>query len=430
MYKKQIFVPLALAVLFAIFYPTIGNTQVQASCNISINRSAVPDLYFNNLTLIVQVNDASDFAVISNGQSIPFTQVGPNLIITTDAESLSVVLTPGTNLANLCDVEKAALLDDKRWVWSHGFDDNVNLLAAIQEFRAKSWPATIFPIAKDYDQTREQDWITDEPYVNRELLPAGWALGNHSWNHERFDTSTPTTDNYRADILDAQTRFNEGIARSATPNFKVMVFASPNFSGNYDEPFTEATQTTDLKLLETGNDFMLVVTGDAAYAPEGSPVTAQPLAGRTKIGRDISIEINPADTTARIDWMAANATEFRRFWYNTLSHGDREVNLKIVLDHIWNNYGPNGTNEAWVASSTEVYSYVVTRDNATVSVETSDEIPEINEEENSPNKLYLPMITMMKTWLGLQTDSEETKPLPSVLLKVSGHGLQQIKSAE
>ena len=430
MHNRLVFIPLALAVLFAIFYPTIGTTQEQASCNISIDRSAVPELYFNDLTLIVQVNDASDFAVISNGKAIPFTQAGPNLLVTTDADSFSVVLTPGTNLANLCDVEKAALLDDKRWAWSHGFDDNVNLLASIQEFRDKSWPATIFPIAKDYDQTREQDWITDEPYVNRELLPEGWALGNHSWNHERFDTSEPTIENYRADILDAQARFNESIARSSTPNFKVMVFASPNFSGNYDEPFSEATQTTDLKLLETGNDFMLVVTGDAAYAPEGSPVVAQPLTGRTKIGRDIAVEINPADVISKIDWMAANSTEFRRFWYNTLSHGDREANLKIVLEHIWNSYGPEGTNEAWVASSTEIYSYALTRDNAAISVETSDQIPEIEEGETSPNKLYLPMITMMRNWLGLQTDAEDPKPLPAVLLKVSGHGLQQMKSAE
>ena len=430
MHKNQIFIPIALAILLAIIYPTIGITQEQASCNISIDRGAVPDLYFNDLTLLVQVNDASDFAVISNGKTIPYTQVGPDLKITTDADSLSVVLTPGSNLANLCDVEKAALFDNKKWVWSHGFDDNVNLLPAITEFREKSWPATIFAIAKDYDQTREQDWITDEPYVNRELLPEGWALGNHSWNHERFETSTPTIDNYRADILDAQVRFNEGISRSSTPNFKVIVFASPNFSGNYDEPFAEATQTTDLKLIETGNDYMLVVTGDAAYAPEGSPIMAQPIAGRNKIGRDISVEINPADVVGRIDWMAANATEFRRFWYNTLSHGEREINLKIVVEHVWNNYGPNGTNEAWVASSTEVYSYILTRDNATVSVETSDEIPEINEEENNPNNLYLPMITMMKTWLGLQREGEESKPLPTVLLKVSGHGLQQLKTAD
>ena len=430
MHKKLIIIPITLAFLFAIIIPSVGMTQEQASCNISIDRGAVPDLYFNNLTLLVQVNDASDFTVISNGKSIPYTQVGPNLIITTDANSLSVVLTPGTNLANLCDVEKAALLEDKKWVWSHGFDDNVNLLAAIQEFREKSWPATIFAIAKDFDQTREQDWITDEPYFNRELLPERWALGNHSWNHERFDTSSPTIDNYRADILDAQVRFNEGIARSSIPDFKIIVFASPNFSGGYDQPFEEATQTTDLKLLETGNDYMLVVTGDTTYAPEGSSIAAQPLAGRNKIGRDISVEINPADVVNRIDWMAANATEFRRFWYNTLSHGEREINLKIVLEHVWNNYGPNGTNEAWVASSTEVYSYVLTRDNAIVSVETSDDIPEVNEEKNSPNKLYLPMITMMKTWLSLQADGEESEPLPSVFLKVSGHGLQQIKSAE
>ncbi|MFK7802844.1 MAG: polysaccharide deacetylase family protein [Anaerolineae bacterium] len=436
MHKKFIIFPIALAALFALFSPSVGKSQEQISCNISIDRSAVPELYFNNLTLLIQVNDSSDFTIIQGETTLEHTRVGANLMVTTQADEISLILTPGTNLANLCDVEKAHLLNDKQWAWTHGFDDNVNLIPAIEAFRDKNWPATIFIIAKDFDKDRQEDWIVDEPFMNDTLLLDGWALGNHSWNHERFETSNPTAADYKADILDGQTRLEAGIARSLIPQFKLMVFAAPNFSSAYDAPFAEATETTDLKLIETGNDFMLVVTGDAPFSTDETN-TAQPIAGRNKIGRDISIETNPAAVIGKLDWMANNSNEDRRFWYNTLAHGNHEISMMSVLDYVWGNYGPGGTDEAWVSSSTEVYSYILNRDNATVDVELSEEIPDIPpggsypppETEDEPTKLYLPMITMMRSWLGLSSSDSPTQ-LPSVLLKVSSRGLEQLKTAE
>ncbi|MFT5197098.1 MAG: hypothetical protein ACI85U_004138 [Candidatus Promineifilaceae bacterium] len=435
MYKKITAFPLLLAILFAILYPAVANSQEQASCTVSIDRTNVPDLYFRNLTLLIQVNNASNILVLQNAQPVPFTQMGDRLIITTPADSLSVEFTPGSNVDNLCGVEKAPLLNNKRWVWSHGFDDNVNLLPAIEEFRAKSWPATVFMIAKDYDQTREENnWITDEPYVNQILLPEGWAIGSHSWNHERFETSDPTSENYLIDILDGQTHIEASVARSSVPGFQVMVFASPNFSSEYDEPFNDAVKTTNLKLLEVGNDSLLIVTGDEPYAA-GENRSIPPLAGRIKIGRDSAIGHDPESAVDKIDWMAANASETHRFWYNTLAHGGSEDNIKAVLDHVWSNYGPGGTNEVWVASSTEVYSYILTRDHATISVEFSENIQETSSNTtpqvgDKPVKVSLPLITMMKNWMKLHKKSGKKTPIPSALLRMSGRGLQQLKTAD
>ncbi len=334
-----------------------------------INRNNVPNLYFDEVTLIVTVGNASNISVTAGATPITSTYNATDGTVhfSTSATQVTVTFDSLAPSNNIGDVQKASLKDNKNWVWSHGFDDNVNLKPAVEAFRAKGWPATIFPIASIFFQNREEYWILDEPYFNSTLLVNDWALGNHSWDHERFDNDPPTMQDYTDDILDGQTHFEAAIARSSRTDFQVMVFANPNFSSAYDTPFQQATQTTDLRLQESGGDYMLVVDGSSDYSASG--ITARHMVGRTKIGRDIALELSAQMAKDRIDWMAANyASSGKHFWYNTLAHGNHETRITEVINYVWDEYGPGGTNEAWVASSTEIYSYLLVRDNVSVSL--------------------------------------------------------------
>ncbi len=369
-----------LCAIFASNYEGLSSTIGAASAsNINVltydlDYSNVPDLYFDEVTLIVTVGDAANISVAAGATPISSTynSADGTVYFSTSANQVTVTFESLAPNNDIGDVQKAALKNDKGWAWSHGFDDNVNLKPAVEAFKAKGWPATIFAIARYFEQTRDEYWILDEPYFNNTLLVDGWALGNHSWDHERFDNDPPTMQDYTDDILDGQTHFEATISRSTQTDFQVMVFANPNFSSGYDIPFEQASQTTALKLQETGGDSMLVVDGTSDYSASGE--TAKHMVGRTKIGRDISIETNVQDAIAAIDWMAQNhASSGRHFWFNTLAHGNHEIAITTLINHIWNNYGPAGTNEAWVATSTEIYSYLLVRDNVVVTLSGSSE---------------------------------------------------------
>lgn len=449
MARKLLFGVISLYLLGLLIIPQTTNSQSTQDCTISIDRSAVPSLNFNEITIVVQLNDASDIVVRNGSTPISYTQVGPNIMFNTDASEVVVTHIPGTNLANLCETSVAPLRDDKKWVWSHGFDDNVGLALSIDEFKAKSWPATIFLIAKDYDPIRDEShWIIDEPYINSQIIPTeGWVIGNHSWNHERFEVDNPTIEDYRNDILDAQVKLEESIDRSSNPDFKIISFAAPNFSDKYEQPFADVAAITDLLLLETGGDFLITVNETTPYS-EGN-LNASPFNGRNKIGRDPRIEWSPEEVIGIMDLISANSSEYRRLWYNSLAHGNQEANIKQVLDHAYNNYGPAGTNELWVATSTEVYSYLTIRDNVQISVASSEngdalestpESTPASTPESTPEStpastpefegdydIYLPMITAMRNWASKLTGDPVQDQVPNLLLKVSGHGLQQMK---
>ena len=202
-----------------------------------------------------------------------------------------------------------------------------------------------------------------------------------------------------------------------------MVFASPNFSAAYNQPFLQVRSTSNLLFQETGNDYMLTVSGESEYS--AGDLTAKPLKDRVNIGRDIDVEINSQLVINKIDWMATNhASSGRHFWYNTLAHGNHEASLKTIIDHVWLNYGPEGTNEAWVASSTEIYSYILTRDNIVLNSEAG------NNEDPSPlvNEIFMPSILRLENWARTYSEAEPKAQVQPLILNLSGRGLQQLKS--
>lgn len=424
MTKKSILIAIPLLLFIWGYFPSTISSQEANRCFISIDRSSAPNLFFNELTFSIQTNDAADVSVTTDESEVTLIadQTNQAVLLSTSAETITVNLIPGKELKDLCKTTISPLKDGKKWAWSHGFDDNVNLKPSIEAFVEKGWPATLFPITKDYSSSRNQDWIIDEPYFNRTLINQGWALGNHSWNHERFDSASPSFEDYVADILDAQTKLEKSIARSNTPGFQVMAFAAPNFSSAYERPFEVAAESSNLQFLESGSIFLHELNSDIDFRK--GDFVAYSLKGQSKIGRDPSIEYDPQFAIRTFNWMSENSDSQRWFWYNTLSHGGHEANIQQVLDYAWDSYGPAGTDEAWVASSTEIYSYQLLRNHVLIDVTFIGEDLQAAQLENHPELFVDSYMRWAQLGHANQTDSS-SHPL---FLNLTGLGLQNFKS--
>ena len=92
----------------------------------TLDRSQVPALTYNALTLKIYIGGPGPVQVTADGKGIPSTynaQTG-YLTVTTTGKLLDVVVSSGTPSAQTGTFTKAALKDDLSWAWSHSFDDN------------------------------------------------------------------------------------------------------------------------------------------------------------------------------------------------------------------------------------------------------------------------------------------------------------------
>jgi hypothetical protein len=71
------------------------------------------------------------------------------------------------------------------------------------------------------------------------------------------------------------------------------------------------------------------------------------------------------NVAARADWMHSTCSETRHPWYNSFHHGweDDGTACGAAINHVYNNYN----SEAWVVGSDQIYSYLLVRENCTVT---------------------------------------------------------------
>ena len=379
--RRPFLITILALLLFITTSSSLLSTQSHAGVlwelTYQIDRSQVPDLYYNDLTVLIDVGTVNSASVEVDGGSVSSTYNAASGIVQFTTSGSAILLTiDGAQDSDMpAPASKAALLDNKEWAWSHGFDDNVNLKPAIAAFNAKNWQATLFMITSIIDDTRQQSWIVDKPdlltYLNQ-----GWGVGSHGL------LSTCDGEN-QAQQLAAIDRLEDIVDDSSVPNYKIISFAVPCFKSNlYIPDFIEILNdgTTDLQFYESGNDYMRLVDPEFVK-PHGSVNLPTFSAGEGEavgleligaLGRDFSIELSGEhgidSVLEKLDWMATHASNGRHFWYNTLSHGSSEANLTLAINHVYNNYGPNGTNEAWVAPSDRIYSYILVRDNSQIKL--------------------------------------------------------------
>jgi hypothetical protein len=349
----------------AVFLPTISSNH-PVTLRYTLDRTAVPPVTYPDLTLKIFVGEVNQVkASDANGQRLA-TSYDPDtgfLLLTVTTDWVDVTLTGAKDIANAGRVEKTTLKDDKAWAWSHGFDDNFFLKAAMAHFTAKGWTGSLFMIAKDVQDNRREDWTIDAPDL-RDFLAQGWAIGSHTWGHECF-VENP---DYRQTVLDGYHRLAEVVATSMRPDYRIVSFAAPCFDANYHPLILQMRDAKETAVLfnESGAGFRMVVDPAVSEAFVVEEKTAVAFNYDLPVGRDARIESELPNVLAEIDWMAANSSATRHLWYNTLAHGGHEDAIKQVVDHVYNNYGPGGTDEVWVAPSDEIYSYLLVRDKTAV----------------------------------------------------------------
>ncbi len=358
--------------------PLDQNHPTAYTLRYEVNRANIPGLYYNDLTLLVQVNDAQQIDVRADGVPISYTHNvdAGQIKLTTDAAQVDVELAGVSDPHGVGSVEKAALRDDKGFAWSHGMDDNVYLREQVGVLEQFSWRGTFFLIAKDVDDARDEEWIVDVPYAQRKLAD-GWSIGSHDWD----GSCSEPIDHQK--MIDAAARLSEIVDASDVPSYRILSFAAPCFLEAYHPIVLAQRNAGDTSILfnESGNVTPMIVDAAARAAITGDneyDILAYDFDFDERVGRGIELAFATQEALDTIDWMAQRHGETgEHFWYNTLSHGNEEAALATFATHVYSEYGPEGTDEVWVAPSDEIYSYLLTRDRSVVAATANPPVPEL-----------------------------------------------------
>ncbi|MEM7802818.1 MAG: hypothetical protein AAF633_26750, partial [Chloroflexota bacterium] len=90
-----------------------------------------------------------------------------------------------------------------------------------------------------------------------------------------------------------------------------------------------------------------------------------------------TIDVATADDAIQtVDWIARQSDSGKHLWYNSLSHGPSiflgnegvENRVNQLIEHIYREYGPWGSDEVWVAPSDQIYSYILVRDGIDIEI--------------------------------------------------------------
>ncbi|MEI6462476.1 MAG: Ig-like domain-containing protein [bacterium] len=335
----------------------------------TLNKSSVPDLYYKMLTLKIHLGTVTSPTVLVDSQAVDsvYNPSTGDLIFDTTGSNVQINFQKNGGISEVGSLTKAVLKDDKKWAWSHSLDDNTNLWGSINVLNSKNYRGTLYMIANTISDTRQESWIIDAPDM-KTLLAQGWSFGNHTWDHS---CSGQTTNYYNNIIQQGYDRIRGIIDASSVPTYKLLAFAAPCFASEYDSIIQSLVTagTTQVKFNESGNNYALIMDPSSSdYTNSGK--TAKAFNFTMNIGRDANLQLGNSGVTnakAELDWMASNASSNRHFWYNTFAHGNNESYLSDFVDYLYNSYGAGGTNEVWQAPADEIYSYMLVRDNTTIT---------------------------------------------------------------
>lgn len=355
----------------------IGAPRVQAASyplSYTVNRSQAPPLYYQDLTYLVKVNQGTA-VVTANGQTISnsYLAASDQIMFTTPASTFTVTVTNPTSTTNLGVVQKATLKDNKHFAWSEGMDDNTYLKNEATVLENYGWRGTFYLIGNIVDSTRNEDWIVDLPYLAQKLN-IGWAIGNHTWDHECTSPNlTTVTQGYNRvkDIVDASSLKNSYLAIS---------FAAPCVNPTYN-PIIQSLKNTSAEPVQFDEGQGL---GSMSVEPGAFDFSAQ-------VNRDPEIDnTTPQLAIDRLNTMNNTYNSAgTHLWYNTLTHGSKETPLNTVAAFAYTTYGPGGNNVLWMAPAEVIYSYLLTRDKSVVTLN-GGPTPTIT---TTPTPIIIPTLT-------------------------------------
>jgi hypothetical protein len=331
--------------------PVAGETTVLAY---TIDRSAVPALYYTALTLVVDIGVGNSAVVTGDGQvSYRLDEERGVTVVTTEGNHFQVEVSGSEPVPG--SVTPALLKEEKAWAWSIGLDDNTYQKEGIALMRQAGYRGTLFPIADRIHDTRNEGWIMDAPYM-RELIAAGWSIGNHTWDH---NCNAATISD--ATVIAAYERLRGIVDAAGLADYRMIAFAAPCFASAYNPIIEGMAANGDYEVLynESGPGYLLDVAPgapDVVYRDGRSIVGWNPA---RRIGRDGN---SNESRLATMDWVAANATRERPLWYNVLVHSLSAATIQPYLDRL-----AQHDDSVWAAPSDEIYSYLLLRERAAVT---------------------------------------------------------------
>lgn len=375
--KSPIFLCLSLTTLLLIALATnfrLSQAANTVSLTYNIDRSDIPPLNDNELTLIINTANASEIEISDATNSpIPFKS-GPaadEVTVTTTSSQLTVTLTNPVADEQMGAFRKAGLKDNYRWAYSHGFDDNYFLEQETAVFLDRGIPAGFNLVTRwiiDPASPWEGDFQASE--LNT-LIAAGWAINNHATDHENSCHTIYDRVSRKADVLLAQEDLRTLIAASPKPDLLVL---------GYTVPCGGTAQFNDypgiIREIRDGQEDTLLYTDGIFQFPFNVDVSP-PYDLDAIIKRDSRIDGSGGSAAvliAEFDKTSQLANESGNpHWYTTFSHGSHLFGsnvaaLETMLDYLIDTYGSNGTNEVWIAPTTVVYSYLLVRDKSVVTL--------------------------------------------------------------
>ena len=355
----------------------------------TVTRSNLPALTYYDLTLRVDACGATNANVMADDRAVQSRLENGRVIFTTAGTNISVVLNGVTDRTRLGGFSKAVLKDDRLWAWSNGFDDNKMFKStALPLLEKYDYRATVFLIGSILNDTRNEGWITDKPDVVR-LVKKGWGIGNHSWNHtvvpaEKGAANTkwgtpgwaPTPDDMakaKESVRQTYKYLRAACDEAGRSDYRLIAFAAPMFDSRWAPVIADMVKAKDSEVLfnESGNRALVVV--DPGWTAAGSRNGLSGFDPAVSIGRDWAIQVFGTgakdDPKQKLVTEIAKCGESYHVWYNTLCHGvDAKHGIMAFVPWVHDTYGQGGSKTVWVAPSDEIYSYLLVRDHATVTL--------------------------------------------------------------
>jgi peptidoglycan/xylan/chitin deacetylase (PgdA/CDA1 family) len=358
----------------------------------AIDRSKVfPKVPYQELTLRLPIGDATSAEVLVDGKPVVsrIDQAKKMLIVTTSGASVEAHVHGASSQSQIGIFNKAVLHDDKKWAWSHAYDDNVQYsLYGTEVFNQYGWAGTLFMIGNKITNDSNSGWICMAPDIRR-LHKQGWAIGNHGWNHATCETCPPET--LLNEIVQCQNKIKEVLA-TTDPTYKPSAFATPAFSHSYDAVVKNIRNTRpDIGILwpegqgENANSCWRLDSG-AIEPPWRWVWTADSNKTVPRATAMYEWGVNSDATNEfkfTIDSMVRFSDETHHYWFNSLDHGVDWVITQAppqcadmatcglgvfgFVPWLYKTHGQGGDNTVWVAPSEQVYSYYITELTARLS---------------------------------------------------------------
>jgi len=331
----------------------ISAEQGQVAVAYRIDRSAIPKwVTQRDLTLVVPVSEQVETVEAwGDGHPLPVSLQDGLARVTSGAEIVAFRATGGQIASgDLGSASIATLRDDKLWAYSLTFDDGQYSVYAYAypELSRFGYDAGIAVIGRwvdlEHDPVASGYCDSDELL---EMLAAGWGMFNHSYSH--FSSE--------ADITFADARAAQE-AIVASLGMSPSVFTSPHVSPLWGQVIDENQDALGLYLVQAYSD-----SGDRLMTVDGPLVLGE---RAVHMGRD---DIK--------HWVEGDYSYFEQAHGSALSHSGSHawVSLhahKVTYDedwsavaastaHLYNTYGPGGSDEVWVAPADAVFQYWVTR---------------------------------------------------------------------